>query len=145
MGGLVEIQTNKRFHVTSLLSTKNIFYNIIHEDDFQDHDCLNETFICSSSPYEELNSFAPVLLPTNKNLCVLLQTFRWTDVTDSDYFVDNWAVLSGLGNILLFLTKQFQVGQMTFLTHCWSLFNEQEKAEIQDTWASIQDMRANNL
>ena len=34
---------------------------------------------------------------------------------------------------------------MIFLTHCWSLFNEQEKAEIQDTWASTQDMRSNNL
>ena len=53
---------------------------------------------------------------------------------ESDYFVNNWSVLrylmkiicgrnmikflvcfSGIGNILLFLTKYFQVGQVSFL------------------------------
>ena len=74
-------KSNDRFHVTSFSSPKsvlhqadvdkirsvfqsgsvlesmekhekNIFYNIRHEDDLQNHDCLNETFICSSNPYE---------------------------------------------------------------------------------------------
>ena len=83
---------------------------------------------------QELNCFTPVLLPTNKNLCVLIQTFRWRDVKESEYFVNNWSVLryqmkiffarimtkfwfcfSGIGNILLFLTEYFQVGQVSFL------------------------------
>merc|ERR1711971_88241 len=141
--GLVEIETAKRFYVTSVTSgertwhgnnfekarnifqsgtllesmekhEKNIFYNVRDDDDMQ-YACLKESLYCSTSMYEELNCFAPVLLPTNKNFCVLIQTFRWREVKESDYFVNNWSVLSGIGNILLFSTKYFQVGQVSFL------------------------------
>ena len=87
---------------------KNIFYNIRDDDDMNSA-CLKGSLHCSTSMYEvnlkfsninmksyplqELNCFAPVLLPTNKNFCVLIQTFRWRDVKESDYFVNNWSVL----------------------------------------------------
>jgi len=114
-------QLRKKFTRETLLESvesieKNIFYNIQYDEgDIQNVNEINKLYILSTSCYEELSLFAPILLPSAPNFSVLMMTFKWTDEDDTDYFINNWTQLCGLGNLLSHLLAEYQIGQVKFM------------------------------
>ena len=107
---------------------KNVFYHITEEDEDEDHGDQS----CS---YTEHSYFAPVILPQHQEVSVLVLSYKWKNSRDFDFshFIENWGLLryafrlyliirsivyhvfSGVGNLLAFLLKKYQVGGVRFL------------------------------
>jgi len=90
-------QIRRQFSSGQLLETfeKNetdIFIHMqIEEDDIPTIESKN--FKIKQARYEQLNIFSPVLLPTNKHMCILIQSFAWRQDCSMEFFIKNWAQL----------------------------------------------------
>ena len=105
---------------------RNVFYHITEEDEDGDD---------QTSSYSEHSYFAPVILPQNPEVSVLVLSYKWKNCRDFDFshFIENWGLLrwkwiviyysimrtyhlfSGVGNLLAFLLQKYQVGGVSFL------------------------------
>ena len=97
----------------------SIFHMEIFDTDMKSEDVVNEKdskFETSTSFFHEMSSFKSNL---NGNAfqekCFIVLGFNLPESDSYSYFMENWRDLTGLGNLLSFLTPKYFIGRVSLL------------------------------